>query len=115
MEPELMERIKSALEGYEPHFERLLAIAQTCEVFDEERSGFYGEDEALAVSRWEKVTLKIAQGLDEGIEGCTITRGDAQRPDLCRMILHVRPQEAEQPATLQIDYGSEGQLLLQLL
>lgn len=115
IEPELMERIKSALQEYEPHFGRLHTIAEAYAALDEAQEGFYREGEPQLLERWERVTQKIARGLDETIKGCTITCADAQRPDLYRMCLHVSQEDEGKPATLQIDYGSEGQLVLQVL
>ncbi len=111
---EWMEKIKSELEAYEPHFERLWKVASEYEALGENESGYDQELEQQILARWEKVTDKIALGLDAALEGLRVERARIHQPDA--MIMHLRLTGNEESSVLlQIDYAHQGSLTLSVL
>ncbi len=114
MNDETYDTVKSILAENERLFMKLQRVAEEYDAIEFDESGFYIEKEQRCERHWETLARKVAEALQEGVEGIDIRVLKNSAPNIRSVSFDITAGEgdARETTRLSVDYAAEGSLAI---
>jgi len=112
MNKEQLEQAKEIFQENEHLFAKLHKVGRQYEEIDFDESGLYEEDEERTLRHWNKLTAKLAEALQRGLEDAEVSVEKCDDPAKYTVSFTITSKEGdkEESSGLRIDYSNEGEI-----